>query len=77
MRLLLAFMAGSRGEAPTAVGKGTEPSVAKRETESPASTEQLMEEVCQRKNLEAALKRVTAREGLLCRFQWAIPDSNQ
>ena len=34
-----------------AIRGGTEPPVAKREPESLASTEQLMEEVCQRKNL--------------------------
>ena len=36
---LLAFMAESRGEAPTAASGGTEPPVAKREPESLASTE--------------------------------------
>ena len=45
---LLAFMAESRDEAPTAASGGTEPSAAKREPESLASIEQLMEEVCQR-----------------------------
>jgi len=62
-QLLLAFMAESRGESPTAASGGTEPPVAKREPESLASTEQLMEEVCQRKNLEMALKRVKANKG--------------
>ena len=38
-QLLLAFMAESRGEAPTAVRGGSELPVAKRETESLASSE--------------------------------------
>ncbi len=59
----LAFMAEGRGEASMAVRGGTELPVAKREPESLASTEQLMEEVCQRKNLEMALKRVQANKG--------------
>jgi RNA-directed DNA polymerase len=62
-QLLLAFMAESRDEIPMAASGGTEPPVAKREPESLASTEQLMEEVCQRKNLETALKRVKANRG--------------
>jgi RNA-directed DNA polymerase len=62
-QLLLAFMAESRDEIPMAASGGTEPPVAKREPESLASTGQLMEEVCQRKNLETALKRVKANRG--------------
>jgi hypothetical protein len=42
-QLVLAFMEESRGEAPTASGEGTESSAAKREAESPAIGEQLME----------------------------------
>jgi RNA-directed DNA polymerase len=60
---LLAFMAEGRDEVPKAVGEGSESFAAKREPESLASIEQLMEEVCQRKNLEEALKRVTANKG--------------
>jgi RNA-directed DNA polymerase len=60
---LLAFMAESRDEVPTAASGGTEPPVAKREPESLATIEQLMEEVCQRNNLEEALKRVMANKG--------------
>jgi RNA-directed DNA polymerase len=60
---LLAFMAESRDEVPMAASGGTEPPVAKREPESLATIEQLMEEVCQRKNLEGALKRVMANKG--------------
>jgi RNA-directed DNA polymerase len=60
---LLAFMAESRDEVPTAASGGTEPPAAKREPESLATIEQLMEEVCQRNNLEEALKRVMANKG--------------
>jgi len=59
----LAFTAESRGEAPRAAGEGTEPSTAKHGTESPASTEWLMEEVCEAENLSKALKRVRANKG--------------
>jgi RNA-directed DNA polymerase len=62
-QLLLAFMAESRDEVPMAASEGTEPPVAKREPESLAKVEPLMEEVCQRKNLEEALKRVRANKG--------------
>jgi len=43
----LAFPAESRSEAPKAAGKGTETLMAKRQTESSAGTERLMEEVCE------------------------------
>jgi RNA-directed DNA polymerase len=59
----LAFWPESRGEAPMAGQGGSESSVAKRETEGPASTEFLMEEVCERENLRRALKRVMANKG--------------
>jgi RNA-directed DNA polymerase len=62
-QLELAFPAESRGEAPTAVGEGTEPRVAKREAEGPAAVERLMEEVCERENLKQALRRVQANRG--------------
>ena len=62
-QLELAFMAESRGEPPTAAMEGTELSAAKHDTESPASTEPLMEEVCQRDNLKDALKRVRQNKG--------------
>lgn len=62
-QLLLAFMAESRDEVPRAASEGTEPPVAKCEPESLAKVEPLMEEVCQRKNLEEALKRVLAYKG--------------
>ena len=62
-QLLLAFAAEGRGETPDADRKGTEPLVAKRTPESPAEEERLMEEVCDRKNLEIAWKRVRGNKG--------------
>ena len=62
-QLVLAFMEESRSEAPTASVEGTESSAGKRGTESPAITEQLMEEVCERENCKQALKRVKANKG--------------
>jgi RNA-directed DNA polymerase len=44
-------------------GEGTESLAAKRRTESPAITEQLMEEVCERENCKQALARVKANKG--------------
>jgi RNA-directed DNA polymerase len=62
-QLELAFMAESRGETSRAAIEGTELPVAKHDSESPASTEHLMEEVCQRENLQEALKRVRQNKG--------------
>ena len=62
-QLVLAFMEEDRGEAPKGLPEGTESSTAKRGTESPAITEQLMEEVCGRENCKQALKRVKANKG--------------
>jgi RNA-directed DNA polymerase len=62
-QLVLAFMEESRGEAPMASGEGTESLKAKREAESPAIGEQLMEEVCGRENCKQALARVKANKG--------------
>jgi hypothetical protein len=45
IRLEPAFMTESRGEAPSAVGKGTEVSMAKRKAEDPALGVLLMEEI--------------------------------
>jgi len=60
----LAFGTGGRGEAPTtSVQEGTEPSTANSDTESLASTERLMEEVCERDNLKQALQRVRENKG--------------
>lgn len=62
-QLELAFMEEDRGEAPKGLSEGTESSGGKRGTESPAITEQLMEEVCERENCKRALKRVKANKG--------------
>jgi len=62
-QLLLAFMEESRSEAPMASEEGTETLKAKRNAESPAITEQWMEEVCERENCKQALARVKANKG--------------
>ena len=59
----LAFPAESRSDAPKATGKGTETLVAKRQTESLAGTERLMEEVCELENCKQARQRVKANKG--------------
>jgi RNA-directed DNA polymerase len=59
----LAFMEEYKGEAPKDLQEGTESSVGKRGTESPAIAEPLMEEVCERENCKRALKRVKANKG--------------
>jgi RNA-directed DNA polymerase len=58
IQMELVFTTEGRGEAPGAVDGGTEVTMAKRDTESPAKTERTMEEVCERENLKKALKRV-------------------
>ncbi len=62
-QLLLAFASDDRGATPVADSKGTEPLTAKRTSESPESEERLMEEVCDRENLEIAWKRVRENKG--------------
>ena len=62
-QLVLAFMTEDTGEARRAVEEGTESGAAKHGTESPAISEQLMEEVCGRENCEQALARVKANKG--------------
>jgi RNA-directed DNA polymerase len=59
----LAFPTGSRSEAPTTDGRGTETLMAKRKPESLAETERLMEEVCEWENCKQALQRVKANKG--------------
>ena len=56
-------MAEGKGEALRAAREGTETLVGKRDTESPAITEQLMEEVCEQENCKRALARVKANKG--------------
>jgi RNA-directed DNA polymerase len=62
-QMRLAFPAEGRGDAPSAAGRGTEAVRAGYDTESQASPENLMEEVCQRDNLVKALKRVKTNQG--------------
>ena len=69
----LALEPGDRGEPPVGGHQGAEPLVAKPARESPAVTEQLMEEVCDRANLVRAWKRVPRNKGLPLRRQGAVP----
>src|SRR5437667_4784909 len=59
----LALEPGGQGEPPVSGCQGNEPFVAKPAPESPALTEQLMEEVCDRENLERAWQRVRGNKG--------------
>src|ERR1700752_921722 len=59
----LALEPGGRGEPPVSGHQGAEPFVAKPAPESSAGTEQLMEEVCNRENLQSAWKRVKRNQG--------------
>ena len=60
---LLAFPETGRGEAPESSRRGTESSVVKDQSESPASTDQLMEAICQVENCKQALARVKGNKG--------------
>jgi RNA-directed DNA polymerase len=62
-QMCLAFPAAGKGDTPNAAVQGTEAVRAGYGTESQASPENLMEEVCQRDNLVKALKRVKANKG--------------
>ena len=46
----LAFPETGRSEAPEGSGRGTESAMVKHMSESPASSDQLMEEICQAEN---------------------------
>ena len=59
----LDFSSSPAGEAREARREETEPSSAMHDPESPASTNRLMEEVCERENLKEALRRVKANKG--------------
>ncbi|MDZ4799971.1 MAG: group II intron reverse transcriptase/maturase, partial [Bryobacteraceae bacterium] len=63
IQMQLDFSAELTGEAREAGGEEAESSRATHGPDSPASTNRLMEEVCERANLEAALKRVKANKG--------------
>src|SRR5437660_2461657 len=59
----LDFSPSPAGEACEAGREGTESFPAVHGCESPASTDRLMEEVCERENLKEALRRVKANKG--------------
>jgi len=59
----LAFPDPGRSEAPERSGRGIESSLVKHMSESPASSEQLMEEICQAENCKQALARVKNNKG--------------
>src|SRR5450631_4168509 len=63
IQMQLDFSSALTGEAREAGREGTESSGAMNGTENPASTNRLMEEVCERENLKAALRRVKANKG--------------
>src|SRR6202041_712975 len=63
IQMQLDFSSVPTGEAREAGREGTELSGAMNGTENPASTNRLMEEVCERENLKAALQRVKANKG--------------
>lgn len=62
-QLELAFAAESRSEAPRAAGEGTESRGAGCGSESPAISERLMEEVCERENCLRAWRKVKSNKG--------------
>src|SRR5436309_3187790 len=63
IQMELDFSSALTGEAREAGREETESSGAMNGTENPASTNRLMEEVCERENLKAALRRVKANKG--------------
>jgi RNA-directed DNA polymerase len=62
-QIILDFHSAPTGEARTVRGEETEPFPAAHAPESPASTNQLMEEVGERENLKQALQQVKANKG--------------
>jgi RNA-directed DNA polymerase len=63
IQLELDFSSAPAGEAREAGREETESRLAAHDTESPADTSRLMEEVCERENLKEALRRVKANKG--------------
>ena len=63
IQMQLDFSSALTGEAREAGREETESSGATNGTESPVSTNRLMEEVCERENLKAALRQVKANKG--------------
>jgi RNA-directed DNA polymerase len=59
----LAFPPNVKGEVLRDGRKGAEPPVAACDSETPAKTDRLIEEVCERENLKKALKQVQANKG--------------
>jgi RNA-directed DNA polymerase len=63
IQLRLAFRDEPKSEARRNLPQGLEPSAVKREPESPAREDRLMEEVCERDNLVKAWKQVRGNKG--------------
>ena len=63
IQMELDFSSALTGEARGAAGEETESLMATSGPESPARTNRLMEEVCERENLKEALRRVKANQG--------------
>ena len=63
IQIELDFSSAPTGEAREAGREGTEPSGATSGPENPASTNRLMEAVCERENLKAALRQVKGNKG--------------
>jgi RNA-directed DNA polymerase len=62
-QLLLAFAREGRSESPMARDEGTVPLVADSKTESPTSSDGLMESICDPENLDIAMTKVIANGG--------------
>lgn len=63
IQLELALASELTGEAPKLERRGTEASMAEPVPESPAGEEQLMEQVCERRNMQRALAQVKRNKG--------------
>src|ERR1017187_10709826 len=63
IQMQLDFSSTLTGEAREVGREGTESAGVMNGTENPASTNRLMEEVCERENLKAALRRGKANKG--------------
>src|SRR5262252_6091161 len=63
LQMKLDFSSAPRGEAPKTGREGAETLPATHGPENPASTNRLMEEVCERENLKEALRQVKANKG--------------
>ena len=62
-QLLLAFAREGRSESPMARGEGTVLPAADSTTESPTSSDRLMESICDPENLNTAMAKVIANGG--------------